>query len=577
VNGENNTPDTGLPPVFPSGLTLGELDLAGGAGFWDEVTRFTALTTLDEVLDRAAGGKPVPRVWAVLDEAENTAARTAAALALARTMSQRDQKVLVLDADDQHPDLTRWAGRSEQEGWIDFVRYGASLSSCSQRLPWEGRSALFMGIGSFWPTQIEPAEVEKLVARLRRQVDDLIITAPLTSEGLVWARQATMCLLCWDRLLRSTQDMQTLLRAMRDEGPTVSGIIGFGLDEAEILDSVLKPVTQQEADATAAPVPPTPPEGETAIASPEKADDAAEREETGAEATVASSSPPDRHHRAERRQESVASSRKRGAGSPGPSTGADESRVNFPRRAQAGQRTSPIFWAAAAVLVAVCAVIIILWVRMQSIPATDREPTLAQQAPATDISQALPESTGAAAPGSLASASLSPPAGASDPSAAALTGDAEPDPGAASYRQEPPGQADTLVRAEGSGGDGEVGQESGEPAGEPEVPSSATEPAATAQQEAAPTDSDSPFSVPVGQAGWAIHLYSLPDEASTVAEAAVLERKGFRATWRLEEVPGKGRYYRIYVGSFASAAAAKKALPEVKDRLRVKWAQVRRF
>ena len=54
MNGENNTPDTGLPPVFPSGLTLGELDLAGGAGFWDEVTRFTALTTLDEVLDRHA-------------------------------------------------------------------------------------------------------------------------------------------------------------------------------------------------------------------------------------------------------------------------------------------------------------------------------------------------------------------------------------------------------------------------------------------------------------------------------------------------------------------------------------------
>jgi len=106
MNGENRCAGSDLPPIFPSGLTLGELDLAGGSVFWDEVARFTAQAKLEDVLDQAAGGKPVPRVWVILDEPENTASRSAAALALARTMSQREQKVLVMDADDHHPDLS---------------------------------------------------------------------------------------------------------------------------------------------------------------------------------------------------------------------------------------------------------------------------------------------------------------------------------------------------------------------------------------------------------------------------------------------------------------------------------------
>lgn len=566
--GDERIPDASLPPVFPSGLNLGELDLAGGSGFWDEVERFTALATLDEVLDQAAGGKPVPRVWVILDEPEHTAARTTAALSMARSMSQRDQKVLLLEADDTHPDLTRWAGLAEQDGWIDCVRYGASLSSCCQALPWAGGRADFMGVGSFWPTGVEPAEVEKLLSRLRRQIDDLIITAPLDATGLVWARQATMCVLCWDRLLRPTSDMQAMVHRLQDEGIPVAGIVGFGLDEAEILDTALHPASEQDEDDVAVPA-----EFKGSSDMPpgwEPAGSRADGDEDETFVAAADSQTRQRPSTDRGRHRATAVDASRGVGGAQVPTG--DIAVGIPRRSRGGQRTSPVFWAAAGLLVIVCAVIVILWVRMQDLPPQQQQPTLAQQMAAADIDRSPPATSTATSVDSMAQAAMSPSAAATGPRNDSLARD---DAVAAAVDLSPPLEAGRQESADLVAGEAATtAADPGAGAVTDQQRERQRETVASAQQESTPA---TPYDVPVGQAGWAIHLYSLPDEASTLEEVAMLERKGFRAAWRIEDVPGKGQYYRVYVGSFSSRAAAKAALPDLKERLRLKWAQVRKF
>ena len=566
--GDERIPDAGLPPVFPSGLNLGELDLAGGSGFWEEVERFTALATLDAVLDQAAGGKPVPRVWVILDEPENTAARTTAALSLARSMSLRDQKVLLLEADDTHPDLTRWAGLAEQDGWIDFVRYGASLSSCCVALPWAKGRADFMGIGSFWPTEVEPAEVEKLVSRLRRQIDDLIITAPLDAAGLVWARQATMCVLCWDRLLRPTTEMQAMVHRLQDEGIPVAGIVGFGLDEAEILDTALQAAGEQHQDDAAVPAA----FSGTSDRSPtrEPAGSEAGGDENDTRIGAADSRTRQRASAEQGRHPATAQDGSRRSGDALEPSG--DIAVGIPRRSRSGQRTSPIFWGAAGLLVVICAVIVILWVRMQDLPPQEQQPALAQQTTVADIDRSPPATPAATSVDSVAQAAMSSPAVLTGPRTDSLASD---DSVAAPVEPSPPpgtGQRENmdLVASERA----TTVADPGAGAVTDQKPAQQREPLAPAQQESTVA---TPYAVPVGQAGWAIHLYSLPDEASTREEVATLERKGFRAAWRIEDVPGKGQYYRVYVGSFPSRAAAKAALPELKERLRLKWAQVRKF
>jgi hypothetical protein len=386
-----------------------------------------------------------------------------------------------------------------------------------------------------------------------------------------------MSLVCWDKLLRSTQDMQELIQRLFDAGIPVEGIVGFGLDEAQILDSVLQPVVDQDEDNPAASVVASAVQSDSVTFSGEKEASGSAGENAGAEVGATPATATDRPNVTDDRGTAEVSAAVRAAGASGPSAGAGEPKVTFPRQARAGQRTSTIFWAAATLLVAICAVIIILWVRMQDLPDSEREPTLAQQAPETDITRAATEPSGSAPAESLTSASLLPATRASDLTADALTGDAESDPAASSSRQATSNRSETVVQADADVAGVGAGQAGDDDAGQPTTQPPPTEPAVPDQQKEGSSTADSPYSVPVGQAGWAIHLYSLPDEASTVKEAAELERKGFQTTWRLEDVPGKGRYYRIYVGSFPSAAAARKALPELKERLRVKWAQVRQF
>jgi cell division septation protein DedD len=117
-----------------------------------------------------------------------------------------------------------------------------------------------------------------------------------------------------------------------------------------------------------------------------------------------------------------------------------------------------------------------------------------------------------------------------------------------------------------------------------------TQPAKPAEQVADATPADARESVPakpafamtpyrttVGAAGWALHLYSFPDQAGTDAELAELRRRGFETEVRVVETQAKGRWWRIYVGSFATKAEARAAAPLLKKKLRTDWANPTRF
>ncbi|MHB8078258.1 MAG: SPOR domain-containing protein, partial [Candidatus Krumholzibacteriia bacterium] len=105
-------------------------------------------------------------------------------------------------------------------------------------------------------------------------------------------------------------------------------------------------------------------------------------------------------------------------------------------------------------------------------------------------------------------------------------------------------------------------------------------PADTAGRSAPPTAAGfdaAPYRLPVGRDGWTLHVYSQPDSVLAQRQAATLARSGFTTAWRAVELPGKGRWYRIYMGSFPSRAAAEAALPALLRRLGESWGQATRY
>ena len=86
-----------------------------------------------------------------------------------------------------------------------------------------------------------------------------------------------------------------------------------------------------------------------------------------------------------------------------------------------------------------------------------------------------------------------------------------------------------------------------------------------------------PYLVEVGQDGWTIHVYSLADSSAADRQVARLNRRGFKTAVKVVEVPDKGWWVRIYVGSFATRAEARRAMPLLLEKLGETWAQVQPF
>lgn len=510
-----------------SGLALEELDLHGGV-FWEEVLRFTDEAQLDDLVASALAGISGTLQWVFVDEMDHTAGRAVAALCVSRVLVSRGRSVLVLDGDDLRPDLTRWAGRFEREGWIDYLRYGASLDTSSIPLPWSGERGRLLGVGSFCPTQVMPEEVQRLLERLRYEADDVIVAAPMGPAGAPWLAAADVRVLCWDRMARSQVDTQALLAALAAGNTPALYLASFGGEgeRVEVTDEGFVPT--EEPVVTAAVEPEDVPVEEP-VATPAVvwAGDIGERD----------SSPPEQEW--------------------------------HPRHLST--RSSPLFVRLAILLVFALVVIIVVWIGSSRQPGRSQDRALVPPPVTTDISSPAAGGAGqlAETPASQLETSRGRESGLGrEPG----SGD-EPDPGdePGAGRETSPGREPGARREAGI--EQATGSGRGQLDASPMIPRETGAATIAAGGAAAPN----PYRVAVGEAGWALHLYSLADSVAASRQLRVLERKGYRAVWRALELPDKGRWYRIYVGSFPTREAAVQARPELLARLGTDYALPFRF
>ncbi len=216
-------------PVFTTGWGAGSIQFTDESTLWEHVNKLISDGQLGESLDSAMAGHSSPRVWLFLHEPGEAHLSVAVALNFASELASRDQAVLLLDGDDEEADLTRWAGRQEIDGWIDLVRYGSSVLNCGIPMPFEGRRGYLLGVGSFTPADVTGPEVKDLLDRLKRQADDILVTAPADAVGRLWAAEADLRLLCWDRSQRSASLVNNLLESFESVEIPLTGLVGFGL------------------------------------------------------------------------------------------------------------------------------------------------------------------------------------------------------------------------------------------------------------------------------------------------------------------------------------------------------------
>jgi hypothetical protein len=528
-------------PEIPSGWSGGELGLVPGEGFWARIEQIAVKGEMTRGLDTAMQGHSSPRIWLFLHEPGRGELSTAAAMSFARELAFRDQAALLLDCDDREMALTRWAGRVEAEGWIDLARYGTSVLTSGVPMPFVGRRGYMLGVGSFAPTDVTSEEIDTLLTRLRRQADDLLLVAPADSFGRLWAPAAAIRIFCWDRQTMSDEEAGAIATEFTEAGCPLTAVATFqktGVAEEQLVDDVLAEVES----APEAPTPATPSESEVekppAQVGPETGPETETEPETG----------------------------------PGEEEPEDDSGVEVEEpdledegweepvpepEPIAARETSRVFWFGALVALALIAVVTVYFFKFVRVP-TEGHFEQINVATETESSVSGDEvmSTGAADGDKI-------PALAAGADSLAVPVDDEGDTLGTVAVIEPVREAapDSVPSPEVA--TDEAGQDDGE---RQEAPV------------ARPVEIDmSPYSEPVGAKGWALHVYSLPDSPGTAKQVKELDRRGFRSEVKIFDLGEKGRWFRIYLGSFASRSEAKQAMPALLEKLRQDWAKPEPF
>lgn len=219
-------------PLYPTGFAVEELHLDGGPMFWEEVQRLSSGEALAGFVTDHLAAPAAPRVCVILGPPDATAARAAAALMTARSLGRRGRRVAVVDGDDLSPDLTRWAGRAEVEGWIDVVRYGSSPSAAAAALPWAAPGGLLLGVGSYQPNRATGDEVRALVAILLEEVDTVLVSASTGDRGAVWATVPSLRVLCWDQAALDSSLCEVMIRDVGQLGDPPAAALVFAAARA---------------------------------------------------------------------------------------------------------------------------------------------------------------------------------------------------------------------------------------------------------------------------------------------------------------------------------------------------------
>jgi hypothetical protein len=554
------------PQGFPGALTeissgwsAAELDLIPGEGFWARIEQIAVKGEMTRGLDAAMKGQSSPRIWLFLHEPGRGELSTAVAMSFARELAFRDQATLLLDGDDQDQALTRWAGRLEKEGWIDLARYGTSVLTSGVAMPFVGRRGYLLGVGSFAPTEVTGDEIDSLLTRLRRQADDLLLVAPADSLGRRWAPAAGIRIFCWDRETLSPEDAAALTREFSAAGCPLTAVATF--QETAVEEQLVEDVLTEMGSRPGVPETATP-ETTAAADSTSPEEPAAAREP---HASVASgddvkpfSAPDDDaaddHHWQDRPLEKLAAQRDDGRDEGKRDRSALE--VNLPPVRKPG--TSRVFWYGALAAVILIVVIAAYYFKYVRVPSEGRFGQI-------DIaSEILPVGTRSEEEAATLPDQGERPSATVAFDSVAVAAD-EPGKLAAS-------RLDTVVLTDSV---------------PVSPPSRETATAGIGQDEESPTETAvipppldfdmSPYREPVGDRGWALHVYSLADSAGTAEQVRELDRRGFRSEVRVFDLGSKGIWHRIYLGSFATRAEAKAAMPALLEKLRVDWAKPERL
>ena len=214
-------------PLYPTGFAVEELRLESGPMFWEEAQRISAGEALAGFVVDHLEAPGAPRVCVILGPPDATAPRAAAALMTARALSRRGRRVAVVDGDDLSPDLTRWAGRADVEGWIDVVRYGVSPAAAAVALPWGAPGGLLLGVGSYQPSRASGDEVSALVAILLAEFDHVLVSASTGDRGAVWATVPSLRVLCWDQAALDSSLCEVMIRDVGQLGDPPAAALVF--------------------------------------------------------------------------------------------------------------------------------------------------------------------------------------------------------------------------------------------------------------------------------------------------------------------------------------------------------------
>lgn len=219
-------------PLYPTGFAVAELRLDSGPMFWEEAQRLSSGEALAGFVAEHLEAPGAPRVCVILAPPDATAARAAASLMTARALGRRGHRVAVVDGDDLSPDLTRWAGRIDTEGWIDVVRYGSSPSAAAAVLPWAAPGGLLLGVGSYQPSRATGDEVRALVATLLEETDFVLVCASTGDRGAVWATVPSLRVLCWDQAALDASLCEVMIRDVGQLGDPPAAALVFPVARA---------------------------------------------------------------------------------------------------------------------------------------------------------------------------------------------------------------------------------------------------------------------------------------------------------------------------------------------------------